>query len=101
MEENRGVRYLLMGLQEAAEASRCEVLAWETAFEEVLPPEEWHRGNACQHLARHAIRTVRANELRCRGWQILSRQRRANRLHRDPDDVFYTRENERPLSTIY
>lgn len=75
MEENRGFRYLLTGLQEAAEASRCEVRAWEATFEDVLPLEEWHRGNACQHLARHAIQTVRANELRCRLWQILSRLR--------------------------
>jgi hypothetical protein len=101
MEENRGYRFLLMGLQEAAEASRSEVRAWEATFAEVLPPEEWHRGAAFEHLARHAIKTRRANELRCRGWQILGRLRQAGRLQREPEEIFYQSENERPLSVLF
>jgi hypothetical protein len=44
--EAKGYFLLLAALQQEAEASCYEAMAWEATFEEGLPPEQWHEGRA-------------------------------------------------------
>jgi hypothetical protein len=97
--EARGHSLLLMGLQQEAEASCYEAMAWEATFEESLPPEQWHEGRAFNYLVRQAMSIKRAGDYRSRGWrQLLS----TNTLEREPGrSLFSYRNNRRPLSVTY
>jgi hypothetical protein len=69
--EAKGYFLLLAALQQEAEASCYEAMAWEATFEEGLPPEQWHEGRAFDCLVRQAVLIKRANAYRSRGWRHL------------------------------
>ena len=100
--EAKGYSLLLIGLQQEAEASCCEAMAWEATFEDGLPPEQWHEGRAFDCLVRQAMLVKKASEYRSRGWRhLLSASTLPSTLEREPGHSLLSERNHRPLSVSF